>query len=292
MRYGTQGKLSVLNNKIKDLVAIRPRSFNFFYVMFKVLVASAPYFKKPMIGPLLKLATLMDRPEKNFTQAYVINLNEDLTHTAENVALPIDIMRKAVKESRYRAIMHKCICRNGKACDDYPVDLGCIFIGEGSRVAEVRGIAKEATVEEALAHIDRAAKLGLVGQCLWLEVEQYIWGIKNEHMHQFLEICFCCPCCCSALRFYPHTSRDVQDRFRHVGWNAIINEKCTLCGICVEICPAHAISLEGGCPEVSDLCLGCGLCAANCQDAAVDIIQIEPMKDDIKDYFTEFKLDV
>jgi ferredoxin len=292
MRYQSTGTIASINNKIKDKVAITPKSFNFFFRVLRFLVASAPYFRKPVIGKLLKALTLMDRPDKNHTQAYVISLNEDLTNGSENVVLPIDIMRRAVRESSYRAIMHRCICRAGKDCAEYPINLGCIFIGEGSRVSEERGIAREATVEEALAHIDRAAKAGLVGQCLWLEAEQYFWGVRNENMHQFLEICFCCPCCCSALLFYPHTSPDVQKRFRHVGWNARINELCNHCGICKEICPAHAISLNEGKPSVSDLCLGCGLCASKCPESAVDIVQISPTKSDIREYFTDFKLDV
>ena len=292
MRYQSRGMLASINNGIKNKIAITPKSFGLFFGLFKVLVASAPYYRVPILGKMLKMSTLMDRPKKNHSQAYVLNLNEDLTDQAENVILPIEIMRKAVKESSYRAIMHKCICRDGRGCQDYPADLGCIFIGEGSRVTEERGIAREATVEEALAHIDKGAELGLVGQCLWLEVEQYIWGVRNENMHQFLEICFCCPCCCSALKFYPHTSRDVQDRFRHIGWISRINDKCNQCGTCEDICPAKAISFIGEYTIDSDICLGCGLCGRNCDLDAVDTIQVGQRKDDIRDYFTDFKLDV
>ena len=45
------------------------------------------------------------------------------------------------------------------------------------------------------ARVDRAAELGLTCQSLWVEVEQLIWGFRNDKMDEFFEVCFCCPCC-------------------------------------------------------------------------------------------------
>jgi ferredoxin len=107
------------------------------------------------------------------------------------------------------------------------------------------GVAHQISASEAEAKIDRAAELGLVGQSLWVEVEQYLWGIQNEHMEKFLEFCFCCPCCCTALHVTKNSTRDVRSRFKSLGWMAEVNDNCINCGKCIEVCPQHAIKSAG-----------------------------------------------
>lgn len=44
------------------------------------------------------------------------------------------------------------------------------------------------------------------------------------------------------------------------------HDKCTQCGVCEELCPYGAITMdtEEGYPEQNDLCLGCGWCMGHC----------------------------
>lgn len=211
--------------------------------------------------------------------------------------MPIDLMKRAVREAAYITIMNACICRDGQNCTTYPKDLGCIFIGKGSRVLEERKIGRRATVEEAIAHIDRGAELGLIGNSLWIEVEQYVWGIKDEDMHRFLEFCFCCPCCCTALKIAKNSTIDVRQRFRSVGWKAIVVDSaintCKSCTICTNACPMEAISNQDGITQVSEeMCLGCGICAAKCPNKSIQLKLKDPIKPDIKDYFSELDLEL
>jgi heterodisulfide reductase subunit A len=49
---------------------------------------------------------------------------------------------------------------------------------------------------------------------------------------------------------------------------------CTGCGICEQVCPFHAVAVEGskGIAEVNPaLCKGCGLCSASCRSGALDV---------------------
>lgn len=61
---------------------------------------------------------------------------------------------------------------------------------------------------------------------------------------------------------------------------AVVNQQtCVGCGLCLEVCPYQAISLQEipngkhGLKTVakvgSSLCLGCGLCAANCRSTSI-----------------------
>ena len=54
-----------------------------------------------------------------------------------------------------------------------------------------------------------------------------------------------------------------------------VNKKwCKACGICVALCPAHALAADGaGKPDMADegKCVGCGLCELRCPDFAIRI---------------------
>jgi ferredoxin len=54
-------------------------------------------------------------------------------------------------------------------------------------------------------------------------------------------------------------------------------EKCTGCGLCVEICPSGTISMRGEKAAVTgDRSLSCGHCAAVCPAEAITVKAIDP----------------
>lgn len=58
---------------------------------------------------------------------------------------------------------------------------------------------------------------------------------------------------------------------------AVVNPaKCTGCGLCVQVCPYHAVSLDGnGISTVNtSLCKGCGACVAGCRSDAITLRNI------------------
>jgi ferredoxin len=283
------------DNKIKAILkkryAINNKNWGIYAGIFQVVNKLAGMSRYPVIGAILKKILRFDRPDKNYTQGYVINLDQSLNANKQyqNVVLPITLVEKAIQESSYRSIMHKCICRDGGIkCEKFPLDFGCIFIGEGSRVTEKRGIARSASVDEALAHVKKGAQYGLVCQCIWVEAEEFVWGIDSDKLHNFLEICFCCPCCCVALKNYRKVGKDIQSRFRSVGWKAQVTKGCSACGACEKGCPKGAIRIHNNQVSVDQNCIGCGFCASGCPEKAIDIVQILPMKNNLQEYFFGF----
>ena len=283
-----------LVERLKNKYSVKGDKWEAYVPIFHFLGGLAAYGETPIVGPLVRKIGLLDRPDKNFTQGRVINLNKNLNEKAEalNSVLPVQLVKNAIMESDHLYIMHRCICRDGMKCKDYPVDFGCLFIGEAANVTEKSGIAKQASKKEALAHVDRAAELGLVCQCLYIEAEKYFWGFEESKKDRFLEVCMCCPCCCLAFKTYRKIPNVFSKRVSSIGWKAEINDSCTQCGECMQRCPMQAVSIDSGGISVSEKCLGCGICVEHCPVDAIDINLDAPVKEKLTDYFWGFKPDL
>ena len=207
---------------------------------------------------------------------------------------PVEMMKDAVRRASYRAIMRECLCRKIQGCTDYPIDLGCLFIGPAARACVERGIAREATLEECLAHIDRAQAAGLSAGAYFVEVEEYVWGFRDQDMPNFLEFCFCCPCCCSATLFEQRAGGELK-RILHqgIGWSCTVDEEaCIGCGACAEACPHGRMSVVDGKARPHAECAGCGQCLKACGRGALSVCQTGETKPRIEDYFEKLHASV
>lgn len=230
---------------------------------------------------------------KNPSKRTTIPVGKTIPYEAQQrVIVPMDLVKQAIMNAKYIGGMKQCLCRAGNKCKDYPIDLACLFLNLGGKVVVDHGMATELTVEEALARVDRAAELGLACQSLWVQVEQLIWGFKNDQMDSFLEICFCCPCCCVGLNLSKNALPDIKDGFHPSGWTAVVNhDMCTGCKHCLDdYCPQDAIHYrvsDGKMVVNQERCIGCGYCRARCPEGAIKIKQTMPMRDSMLDYFEE-----
>ena len=279
-------------NFLKSHVCAHDWNWKLVLKVFNLIVAGSAWMKKEGYKSRLYKKVMMFTPDKEKnTTGLVMPLNVDLTEAAEKVVIPMDLVKQALAKADYIAAMNRCLCRDAKDCKDYPHDLACLFIGKIGEQVVRNGLAKQVTYEEACARVDKAADYGLTCQSLWVEVEQLIWGIRNDDMDKFLEICFCCPCCCVAFNLSRNASREIKDRFHPVGWTAVPDRsKCIGCGECLSArCPQDALSIgEDGVIEINqDHCVGCGICKAKCQQGAIKIKQTMPMRGSIEEYFLE-----
>ena len=154
-------------------------------------------------------------------------------------------------------------------CKDYPINLGCLFLGEA-----VMGInpqlGRRVTKEEALEHVKRCREAGLVHligrnklDATWLNVSP---GNK------LLSICNCCPCCC-LYRILPHVKSEIGEKFTKMpGVSVKVTEKCEGCGICTQnVCFVDAIKLVNNHAVISNECRGCGRCVLVCPQNAIEL---------------------
>lgn len=280
---------SGLRDWIKSRTSIKGEAWKFAEVFFSSFVVAGPLTRVPGVETIIKRLALMT--DKHPSAGFSIPFNVDLADRGEKVTLPVDLAKQAIREASFRALINKCACRHTFDCKAYPHEFGCMFLGAGARVVVENGIAHEATVEECLAHVDKAAALGLAAGAFWVEVEQYVWGFKDKDRERHLELCFCCSCCCGAFKF----EKSAKGRTKHIlhksmGWRCTVGESCTQCGACIEKCPRLLISRGTSRVVIDDECAGCGMCLEACKSGALRVVQVESMRDKLTDYFDGLQL--
>jgi hypothetical protein len=61
----------------------------------------------------------------------VIDMNRSIENPGE-VVVPSQIVEHFIEKANYRWIMDWCICRSATKCKDYPINLGCLSLGEAT----------------------------------------------------------------------------------------------------------------------------------------------------------------
>jgi ferredoxin len=187
----------------------------------------------------------------------------------EQTVLPAQVLHHFVDRAQYHWIMNFCICRSAAHCKDYPIELGCLFMGKPVLQINPR-LGKLVSAAEAHEHIRRCSEAGLVHligrnrlDALWLGVH------PGEEL---LTVCNCCPCCC-LYRFLPALAPHISARFaRMPGVEVKVTESCDGCGLCANgVCFVGAISMNNRRATISDACRGCGRCATVCPRGAIHL---------------------
>ncbi len=219
--------------------------------------------KLPVVGKLVRVPLNDQHYDVTF-----IPINQELEH-GDSTVIPREIVAEVIRRACHRVIIPMCLCRMGCRCQDYPMELGCLFLGESARDIDP-SLGKAVSEEEALAHMDRSIEAGLIPQIGRVDPDPFMLGVKN--WDRFLTLCFCCTCCCIAMRNMPSWSPRVKERMHSLeGLNIEITDDCNQCGKCVVGCFAHAIEMDGNRVRVTDACKGCGICASVCPQDAIKI---------------------
>ncbi len=238
--------------------------------------------------------SLAGKPGGDRIQGKVVPLNAIVKDNPKAV-MPYDLIDEVIEKASFRLILHECMCRKGMECEDYPIDFACLFVGDGARFLMQGDGApgREATAEEAKAHIRKAEELGLVPLAAYVPIEQKIFGVPDDHHHQFFEFCFCCPCCCVGLRNLQYLSTSTRSTLENVGFVAKALPECRGCLKCISVCPVNAINKNGSKVWVNeDECVGCGLCQYACKHDAIQLVQVGPSRGGLLDYFEGVNIDV
>lgn len=290
--------LGIFNFLKQNVIYVNNKRWWIARKLYRFFVDKAKWFKEDKVkGKLYKKAIMIAPPMEKNTGTLVMPLNVDITDMSEKTVVPMDMLKESLRHVDYISGMDTCLCRESADCKDFPHDLGCLFLGDAAKTAVKHGLGRRITYEEACERIDRAADLGLMAQAVWIEVEQLLWGIKNDEMDRFLEVCFCCPCCCIVGKLSSNLKDEDRIRFHPSGWTAVADRtKCVGCQQCVNHCPLEAIKMgeDGKIVINHEKCVGCGLCKTKCNVGAIKIKQTMPVREGgLREYFEkEFNLDL
>jgi ferredoxin len=224
--------------------------------------------KVPVIGRLIDHGLFDGDDILYLPKDDVIQIDESVTSPGETV-LPSQLLEHFIEQATHRWIMNFCICRDASGCRDYPIDLGCLFLGEA-----VRGINPEfgrpASKEEALEHVRRCRDAGLVHLVGRNKLDTVWLGIGPGH--KLLTICNCCPCCC-LWKMIPDIDASIAHKITKMPTVSVtVAESCVGCGLCVEeVCFVDAVRMDGDLAVIGDACRGCGRCVEVCPADAIEI---------------------
>lgn len=186
----------------------------------------------------------------------VIPVNESVE--SRNEVLSFEECERLIEGSPSVAVV-KCPCRLSQQNCAAPVE-NCIQINRGAEYVVDRGHGREITKEEALEIIRRSREAGLVQM--------------TENRLAGNAICNCCSCCCEMFRLVEHTGKQwILSPSRYL---AKVDEGCTACGACEEICPVRAIVVDGAAAVNAETCMGCGLCATVCPVEVITLGIVRP----------------
>ena len=221
--------------------------------------------KVPIIGRLVDSLLFEGDDLVYLPQDKLIAVNVEVEKEADTV-LPSQIVEYFINKANYHWIMNFCICRDSMQCQDYPIDLGCMFLGEA-----VLGINPDlgrlVSKEEALEHARKCREAGLVHLIGRNKLDKQWLGIKEGN--KLLTICNCDPCCC-LWRVAPYLNPKIGSKLKKMsGVTVHVSEDCVGCGTCLNTCFVGAISLKGDKAEISEECRGCGRCVDVCPQGAI-----------------------
>jgi ferredoxin len=231
---------------------------------FKIAQAT----KWPIIGPLMDFLMFRHDDTIYLPKDHTITINHAL-QSPEDIVLPSQVAEHFVRQASHHWLMNDCFCRDANACLDYPVDLGCLFLGEAVQKMDER-LGRRISKDEALTHLQRCREAGLVHMIGRNRIDVMWTGASPGR--KLLTICSCCPCCC-LWRVTPHLDPNGSANVSKMpGVSIHVTERCIGCGTCAKgVCFVDAIRLVDGRIQISDECKACGVCVQVCPQHAIEI---------------------
>jgi len=221
----------------------------------------------PLLGSLIDWM-FFDKDDMVYLpkDSVVVEVNQEIPFT--NTVLPSQIVHHFIDEANIHFIMDFCICRESAQCQDYPIDLGCLFMGEAAAKIDPR-LGSLVSREDAHQHVVRAREAGLV-HLIGRNKLDAVW-LDTGPDEKLMTVCNCCPCCC-LWKMLPDLGRHISDKItRMEGVEVSVTGDCIGCDSCVESCFVNAIELVDGKAVISDECRGCGRCVEICPQKAITI---------------------
>jgi ferredoxin len=222
----------------------------------------------PILGKIFDLLLFEGDEIIYLTQDSVIQINKVIS-SPEDLVLPSQVLKYFIEKANYHFIMDFCICRASMKCKDYPIDLGCLFLGEA--ILDINPeLGRIVSKQEALEHIRKCSEAGLVHMIGRNRLDKQWLGVNLGN--KLLSICNCDPCCC-LWRISPLLNPKISKKVHKMpSVEVYVTEDCIGCGSCTKgICFVDAISLVNDRAHITEECRACGRCVNICPQHAIKL---------------------
>ncbi len=197
----------------------------------------------------------------------LVSVQQDVSLTNLDHVIPYVHARDIVLQNPDHIVVIECPCRSIRPNPCLPLDV-CLVVGEpfASFVAEhYPGRSRWITSQEAVEILQAEDERGHVHHAFF----------KDAMLGRFYGLCNCCACCCGAVGMH-HEGTPMLASSGYVAQSEA--ELCIGCGVCVDSCQFHALSLDDDVIAVDyDACMGCGICVAQCAQEALALAR-DPAK--------------
>jgi ferredoxin len=200
---------------------------------------------------------------------HLIVVNEMIAEE-EGLVLPSQVIDHFIDHAGALFLMDTCLCRTADNCQDYPHDLGCLFMGEAVNRINPK-LGHRATKEEAKAHLKKCREAGLVHLIGRNKIDTMWMGIGPGY--KLMTVCNCCPCCC-LYKTLPNLDVTISKKITAMpGVRVHVEtEECVGCESCTDhVCFVDAIKIQDGHAFISDACRTCGNCVDVCPTGAIKL---------------------
>jgi len=235
---------------------------------FSLVYPTAALTKQPVIGAMVDRALFKNDDMVWLPRDNVVRINRELSDPG-SIVLPSQVAEHFIEQANYLWIMDDCICRDATHCHDYPINLGCLFLGKAAMDINPK-LGRPATQAEARAHLQRCREAGLIHLIGRIKLDEMWLNVRPGN--RLLSICNCCPCCClwgKISVIAPNIGAHIR---KLPGVSVTVNDDCAGCGECAEgVCFMNAIHLADDRAVIGDECRGCGRCVDACPSGALEL---------------------
>jgi ferredoxin len=192
----------------------------------------------------------------------IITLDRDISlHNLEQV-IPYPIARDLVLKGPPDVAVYECACRHARAQPCQPIQV-CMVVGKPF-------------VDFILEHHPKTSLRLTQAEALELLRAEHERGhlhsawFKDACLERFYVICNCCKCCCDGVEAMTKYGIPMMASSGYVV--QVDNELCNFCGVCVDVCPFDALSLNETNVVIDwERCMGCSVCVGQCSSEAMSL---------------------
>ncbi len=233
------------------------------------IVARIMYISKKLpLWKVMKWTPIRSDYAVTLPKDKIVEINHKLD-APESIVLPSQIVEYFINKASHIFRMGFCVCRYSHNCKKYPINYGCLLLGDAVTKINPK-FGRLVGKEEALEYARKCREIGLVHLIGKAYPDRL--GLGAGPANKLETLCNCCECCCllGTFKYMPPQISHVHQKMP--GVEVKVTDKCVGCGTCTRgVCFIKAIQVVNKRAVIGEDCKGCGRCALICPNHAIEL---------------------